>query len=217
MVSVPGLPRNNGKPVLILSGFTDKYEMMQRILAALLLLGILGVSCREKQAPKPVGYYRIAFPEKSYHRMEQNYPYSFEIPDYSMAIPDSSKDAEPWWINIRIPGNQAEIHISYKQVDRNLHVFTEESRKLAYDHTIKASSIEEKIFMNPSQKVFGTIYSINGNAASPFQFYLTDSIRHFLRGSLYIRATPNIDSLKPVIDFLKTDVIHLIETLQWTE
>ena len=190
---------------------------MQRVLVTFLLLGVLCISCREKQAPKPSGYFRIAFPEKSYHRLDQNYPYSFEIPDYAMVLPDKSKDAEPWWINILIPQNHAEIHISYKQVDNNLHVFTEESRKLAYDHTIKASSIEEKIFMNPDDQVYGTIYFIKGNAASPFQFYLTDSSRHFLRGSLYIRATPNIDSLKPVIEFLEADAIRLIETLEWSK
>jgi gliding motility-associated lipoprotein GldD len=69
--------------------------------------------------------------------------------------------------------------------------------------------------MHPAEKVSGTIYYIRGNAASPLQFYMTDSIRHFLRGALYIRATPNIDSLKPVIDYLEKDVIRLIETLHW--
>lgn len=190
--------------------------MHKRIFFIFLLLGIFTCSCRETQAPKPAGYFRITFPEKSYHELEPLYPYSFEIPDYAMVVPDRSKEAEPGWINIIVPANHAEIHISYKPIDRNLHVFTEESRKLAYDHTIKASSIEEKLFLNPAERVYGTIYFINGNAASPFQFYLTDSARHFLRGSLYIRATPNIDSLKPVIDFLKSDVIKLIETLRWT-
>ncbi len=147
--------------------------------------------------------------------MQTGLPYHFEIPAYSMVIPDSSVYAEPYWINIHIPANKADIHISYKKISKNLFVFTEESRELTYKHTQKASAIEERIFMNPSQKVYGTIYLIRGNAASPVQFYLTDSVNHFLRGSLYIRNVPNIDSLKPVIDFLIPDVLHLIETTGW--
>ena len=79
----------------------------------------------------------------------------------------------------------------------------EESRKFAYDHTIKADAINEKIYINPSQKVYGTIYYIQGNAASSIQFFLTDSTKHFLRGALYFNETPNIDSLQPVIDFIR--------------
>ena len=189
--------------------------MNSRLLIILLFFTSL-FSCREKAVPKPHGYFRIAFQNKSYHSLTGAYPYRFDIPDYAEAVSDRSANTEPWWINIEVPDHKAEIHISYKNINRNLHTFTEESRRLAYDHSLKASSIEENIFLNPSHKVFGTIYYINGNAASPMQFYLTDSTRHFLRGALYIRATPNIDSLKPVIDFLKKDALRIIQTLQWT-
>ena len=91
----------------------------------------------------------------------------------------------------------------------------EESRTLAYKHTIKADAIQEQVFMNPANRVYGLIYKIEGNAASPMQFFLTDSTSHFLRGALYIREVPNIDSLKPVIDFLEIDIIRLIETTSW--
>ncbi len=96
-----------------------------------------------------------------------------------------------------------------------LNQFLEETRKLAYKHTIKADAIEEQVFMNPSKDVYGLIYRINGNAASPMQFYLTDSTSHFLRGALYIRQVPNIDSIQPVLNFLEPDIIHLIETTTW--
>ena len=193
---------------------------MGKINVRMLLILVLtsGIwSCREKPVPKPHGYYRIAFRNKSYHELQTGFPYSFEIPGYSSVVPDPSPYAEPFWINVEIPEHKAEIHLSYKKVQDNLFIFTEESRELAYDHTQKASSIEEEVYLNPSRRVFGTLYHINGNAASPMQFYLTDSIRHFLRGAVYIRATPNIDSLKPVIGFLKADVIRLIETLRWVE
>lgn len=199
------------------SGFFLNHQTGTRFFIFQALLALLLFSaCREPAVPKPHGYYRISFPEKSYQPIPAGFPYRFEIPGYSRVVPDNSKNAEPWWINIEVPANKAEIHISYKRLNDNLAVFAEESRQMVYDHTVKASSIDGRNFINPADRVFGTIFYINGNAASPMQFYLTDSVRHFLRGSLYIRATPNIDSLKPVIEFLKTDVVRLIETLTWT-
>ena len=130
-------------------------------------------------------------------------------------MPDSSAFSEPFWLNVHIPANKAEIHISYKPVRDNLFIYTEESRELTYKHAQKASAIEERIFINRASGVYGTIYVISGNAASPIQFYLTDSTSHFLRGALYIRDVPNIDSLRPVIDFLVPDVLHMIETTEW--
>lgn len=197
-----------GFPLIIRKSFTGAF-----LVSAILLLLISG--CSEKYTPKPRAYFRIQFPEKKYVALQKGFPYSFEIPAYSVAVPDTTPFAEPNWLNIHIPANRAEIHLSYKLVKNNLFVFTEESRELTYKHTQKASAIEERIFMNPGKNVFGTIYLISGNAASPIQFYLTDSTNHFLRGALYIRDIPNIDSLKPVIDFLVPDVIHLIETTEW--
>jgi len=142
-------------------------------------------------------------------------PYNFQIPVYSFPGSDSLNLKQPDWVTIEVPANHAQIHLSYKTLNKNLGEYIEESRMLAYKHSQKASSIEEQIFINPSKKVFGTIYNIKGNAASPMQFYLTDSITHFLRGSLYIKEIPNIDSLQPVIEFLNQDVVRLIETTEW--
>jgi gliding motility-associated lipoprotein GldD len=183
---------------------------------------LLPLSCTEKYTPKPRGFFRISFPEKIYHPLDNRFPYQFEIPQYSQVTSDTQNPDQPWWINIEVPGNKAEVHISYYNLNKQkkaarelLAAFMEESRDLAYKHSIKANAIEEQIFVNPGQKVFGTVYRIEGNAASPVQFFLTDSTHHFLRGALYIRATPDIDSLKPVIDFLERDVIRLIETTKW--
>ena len=144
-------------------------------------------------------------------------PYNFQIPVYSIPGYDLVNPGQPNWITIEVPANHAQIHLSYKKINNNLGTLIEESRTLAYKHSEKASSIEEQLFINPSKKVYGTIYNIKGNAASPMQFYLTDSVRHFLRGSLYIKEIPNIDSLQPVIGFLNKDVVRLIETTEWKE
>jgi gliding motility-associated lipoprotein GldD len=178
-------------------------------------LGILFSGCNEKYTPKPRGYFRINFPEKKYKTFINSFPYSFEYPVYASVVPDTMDKAEPFWIDIDIPGNKAKFHLSYKKVKDNLSKLTEDSREMAYKHAIKATSIVEKNYINPANKVFGTVYYIKGNAASPMQFYLTDSTNNFLRGSFYISEIPNYDSLLPVITFLETDLTHLIETLHW--
>lgn len=177
---------------------------------------LLVFSCKEDYTPKPRGYFRISFQEKAYHKLDSApLPYRFDIPDYSKVVPDKDRLSEPFWINLKIPTHKAEVNISYKKVDNNLAKLTEDSRTLAYKHSIKADAINERIFINPEKKVYGTIYMIDGNAASPLQFYLTDSAFNFLRGALYIREVPNIDSLRPVIDYLTPDIIRLIETTEW--
>jgi len=191
---------------------------MKNIFFFLALLSILlAGACKEEYIPKPRGYFRIDFPEKEYIQIDSpKLPYRFEIPVYSKLEADNERIAEPYWTNLKIPQNRADLHISYKNVDNNLLELTEDSRSLAYKHTSKADAINERIYINAQKKVYGTIYLIEGNAASPLQFYLTDSTKHFLRGALYIREVPNIDSIRPVIDFLTPDIIHLIETTEWT-
>lgn len=178
--------------------------------------------CSKKHTPKPRGFFRIDFPEKKYQPLSQDFPYTFEIPEYSKVVPDNRNPEKEAWINVVIPENNAEVHISYYDLQEGekprrelLAEFMEETRELAYKHSIKANAIEEQVFMNPGRNMYGTVYRIKGNAASPMQFFLTDSTRHFLRGALYIRATPDIDSLRPVINFLEKDVVKLIETTNW--
>jgi gliding motility-associated lipoprotein GldD len=183
---------------------------------------LFAVGCNEKYTPKPRGFFRIDFPEKSYHPLQGAFPYSFDVPDYAKITASSENPDHPYWINITVPANKADIHISYYSLENQqvssrikLNEFMEESHILAYKHSIKADAIQEQVFMNPEKKVYGLIYRIEGNAASPMQFFLTDSTSHFLRGALYIREVPNIDSIKPVIDFLEPDIIRLIESTTW--
>ncbi len=178
--------------------------------------------CKEKYTPKPRQFFRIDFPEKTYHPLQQGFPYQFDIPDYSKIVPDDDNPNQPNWINILVPENKAAVHISYYNLKNQnissrvlLNKFMEDTRTLAYKHSQKADAIQEQVFMNPTKNVYGLIYKIEGNAASPMQFFLTDSTNHFLRGALYIREVPNIDSLKPVIDFLEADIVRLIETTTW--
>lgn len=188
--------------------------MRKKIFGLLLLWAVLN-ACRQAEVPRPVGYFRIDFPEKSYRSCDSTLPYRFEYPVYGIICRDTAKDAEPYWINIEFPAYKGKLHISYKQIHRNLASYIEDTRKLAYKHTIKADAIDEILIRNDSVRVYGLIYDIKGNAASSMQFFLTDSVRHFLRGALYFSSQPNKDSLMPVLDFFKADVNHFIQTLRW--
>jgi gliding motility-associated lipoprotein GldD len=158
---------------------------------------------------------RIDFPLKKYIPYDGNLPYYFEYPEYGKIIPDTDKYAEPYWLNIEFPEYKGKLHLSYKTVKGNLSKFIEDTRKLAYKHTIKADAIDEDIYKNDSSKVYGIIYSIKGNAASSMQFFLTDSNENFLRGALYFSSQPNKDSLAPTIAFFGKDVEHFIHSLKW--
>lgn len=175
-------------------------------------------SCNNEYTPKPRGYFRIAMPEKKYILLDSVFPYQFEYPSYAVITNDPISPEETNWINIEMPAFHGRIHISYKTLtDKNsLITYTEDARTLALKHMPKASGIRQIAISDPSRNLYGLVYEINGmSAASPYQFYLTDSTRHFLRGSLYFDAIPNNDSLAPVIEYVKTDIQHLFETITW--
>lgn len=182
------------------------------VLVAMMLFG----ACEQEYTPKPRGYMRIALPEKSYHEIETDCPYSFETADYSEFIPKKSQGEESCWFDISYPQFKAKLHFSYKPVDGNLATYLEDSRTLTNKHISQASNIDEMMILKEEQRVFGTIFTVEGSrAASSVQFHMTDSTNHFLRAALYFNVTPNNDSLAPVIDFLEEDILHLIETLEW--
>lgn len=179
------------------------------------ILAIFIAGCSGTPVPKPRGFFRIDFPEKKYVAYrDSSCPYRFEIPDYATVLPDTNRFAEPCWKYVIYASYHAQLYITYKTLHGDLAAFAEDSRDLVYKHTIKANAIDETVIHTPN-KVYGVMYDIGGNAASNLQFYATDSTTHFIRGSLYFNTAPDADSLKPAVDFIKKDVIHLIQTLQW--
>ena len=186
-----------------------------KAIAIFIITLCLIISCTQTYTPKPRGYFRLDFPSKEYQHFDSTCPFTFEYPKYGQIERDLNKNAEPCWINISFPGYKSKIHLSYKSINSNSAQFIEDSHTLAYKHAIKADAIDELLVDYPERKVYGIIYDIRGNAASSVQFYLTDSLRHFLRGSLYFETSPNKDSLAPAIDFFRKDVEKLINTLEW--
>ena len=192
--------------------------MIKQILNWLLVILIIsGFSCTKTYTPKPRGYLRIDFPKKNYTLYDSSEPFIFEYPVYAEVVPDKSENSEPHWININFPEMNGTIYLSYKNVKGNLEAYVEDSRNFVYKHVIKADQIPETPVVIKKNNVYGIFYDIKGNVASSVQFFLTDSTRHFIRGSLYFDAQPDKDSLAPVINFVREDIIHMINTFQWKE
>ena len=193
-----------------------KYALLVFFVFAVYLL-----SCNSPYTYKKKGYFHIDFPEKEYRQFnEPGYPYSFEYPVYSSVIKDTTFfDAKPendWWINIDFPRFGSRIYISYKEVRKNnFDSLVSDGFKMAYKkHTDISTGITDSVMKTPNG-IEGIYFSLSGNTATANQFFLTDSVNHFLRGSLYFNTDPNEDSLSIVNDFLKQDVLHLINTLKW--
>lgn len=170
----------------------------------------------ENDIPKPRGYFRIDFPEKAYRNYDSKCSVSFDIPEYSKVELFKDRISEDsCWFNIYFPKMNARVHCTYVPVGSEFDNLIHDSYGFAAKHEMKASGLRRTMIADTSRKVYGIIYDIEGDAASQLQFFLTDSTKHFFRGSLYFYNSPNADSIAPVLSFLRDDIIHLTETLHW--
>ena len=189
----------------------------------LILFALLGTSysCKQAIIPKPRGYFRIDLPEHQYTLFNDSVqnnkmPFSFEYPKYGLLSFQNDIKTDPGWFNINFPAYKAIIYLTYKDINNDFEALMEQTYKMNIkNHISKADAINELLFDNDKNKVYGVLYDLQGNTASAVQFYVTDSINHYLRGSLYFSSEPNADSLEPVIRFFREDIVHLIETLKW--
>ncbi|OFY67049.1 MAG: hypothetical protein A2V64_13670 [Bacteroidetes bacterium RBG_13_43_22] len=189
------------------------------ITSAMILTG-----CREVPVPKPKGYFRIDLPEKEYIvfndtiRQDDYLPLSFEYPVYGIISFDENVNPEPGWFNVDFPPFKARIYLTYKGINNDLDELMEQTYRMnVKNHISKADAISEQVFSDPENKVYGILYDLKGNTATAVQFFVTDSVNHFFRGSLYFLSEPNPDSIAPVNQFFRDDIIHMIETLRWKE
>ncbi|MGQ0828530.1 MAG: gliding motility lipoprotein GldD [Bacteroidota bacterium] len=185
------------------------------VLTSCVFLNSCGGEEENTIAPKPRAYFRLSFPEKKYVAYDSVCPFTFEIPAYSKMEKDPHDSAEPCWLNLNFPTFNGTLHLSYKPVKENIQSYLDDTYELASKHQVKASGIAEQLILKDTNKVYGLLYDIEGNAASSVQFFLTDSVNHFIRGALYFNVPPNTDSISPVVDFIKKDIYHLINTFKW--
>lgn len=181
---------------------------MKYIIALSIIL--IHLACNESFTPKPKGWVKISLPEKKYQQFDSECPFTFKIPVYS-EITDLQKEC---FSNLQFPQFNATLHLSYFPINNNLMEHTEQSRELAYKHTVKANAISEQPYLDFKHKVFGLLYDYDGTTATALQFYLTDSTHHFFRGALYFDTEVN-DSILPISIFLQEDIKYLIESFRW--
>jgi len=213
-----------------------KNNIVPLILGCLLMLLM---ACNSNYTSRKKGYFKIDLPEHQYQVFnKQEFPYSFEYPVYATVIQDSTYfDSTPennYWINLDFPAFNARLFMSYKiigglapykikQADgsykdslgvNQFDLMVNDAFNLTNKNDVIASSIKDSLIRNP-HGISGVFFKVGGNAATASQFFLSDTTKNFIRGALYFDATPNADSLRPVQEFLRKDLEHLISTFEF--
>jgi gliding motility-associated lipoprotein GldD len=198
-----------------------KWTMKNWLLFVIAGLAVAAGCSETPSIPKPRGYPKVVYPEKKYRPFDESYcSFTFSMPTYARIEQDTlffeEKPQHPCWFNIYVPDFDCAVHCSYYPVAgaKELEELKKDAFELAAKHNIRADFIDELPIERPDG-TSGFAFDIQGPAASPFQFFLTDGKKHFLRGALYFNTQINTDSLAPVYDFMKTDIIELINTLEW--
>lgn len=179
------------------------------------LTSLLIISCEDAAIPKPHGYPRIDLPERSYKNFNPECSFSFKA---STVTQIEANAKSPCYFNIAYPQFNAKLHLTYVALNDDLKHLIDQEYKIREKHNQFATSVQERLYANPNKNINALIFNINGTkAATPLQFFMTDSTNHFFRGVLYFYNSPNNDSLEPVINYIKQDVDTLIESFEWKE
>lgn len=177
-------------------------------------LGVLLVSCVD-YSPKPRGYLRIDLQEPVYvPYSDTRFPFSFHVSD-RVSVSLSAEDSLSW-LDLSYPDLNARVYCGYSPLRKgNLTGLVDESRLLVSRSARDVRDVLERDYEDPRRAVYGSLFLLGDQSASPVQFYLTDSSRHFFRGALYFDHVVPSDSLRPVIDYLTQDVVELMESFNW--
>ena len=180
-----------------------------------IFFSLLMFACGGNYLPKPKGYNRILLPEPSYLTLPDTFPYTFEYSNQIKLQNDESWISERYWLDLYYPYFDANVQLTYKPISGSQQLseeYLDDSYRLTAKHNIKAYAIEEKILYLKSGNV-ASVTELEGEVPSQFQFHITDSTKHFLRGALYFKTATQNDSLEPAIEYIKQDMIHLLNTL----
>ena len=193
-----------------------------KILGVIIVLcfSLLTTSCSNDGSgyfPKPKGYFRIDLPNKTYNTYQSPCNFTLEIPEYSTFRKSGKFSDTLCALNWKIPKFNATVHVTHHSINKDLDKFLKASKDLTYKHSVRASRIIESPIVIKESNVYALLYEIKGNSASTLQFHATDNTNHFLRGALYFNHHTNSDSLAPVVEYLKKDLIHAINTLHWQD
>ena len=190
--------------------------MKIKVIISFLIVSFGLVQCVEEDntIPKPLGYFRIDFAEHTYSPYQSECPFSFESPNGAILM-DKPNSPSPCFKDLYYPNLKATVYLTYISIDSNFAEISRFTDDKVYDHHTKASGILPREFTNYEENVYGMSYSLEGNVAVNYLFYVTDSTNHYFAGQLYFETVPNYDSLQPCIEYIQEDMQHLIETFKW--
>lgn len=188
---------------------------MKRFLT-LVFLSFTCAACESNWLPKPPGYNRIELPRHEYQRLEQGYPYQLDFSVHSGVEADSFNLEETEWINLNYKKFGAKVHLTYKKIDQStdFKTLSDDAFNLTAKHQIKAYGIEEAILLTPNG-YSAVVAELTGEVPTQFQFFITDSTSNFLRGAVYFNSALKNDSLAPIIEYIKIDMAHLINSVNF--
>jgi len=183
----------------------------------LICLLVVLSACEEVYLPKPAGYNRIDLPQNAYQALPYTFPYSFVYSNYAQLAGDSNKNADRYWANLYYDDFDALLQITYKdltQGDNEAKVLLNEAFALAMRHDVRAYGIEETLVALPRGQV-ASLTQLEGEVPTQLQFFTSDSTNHFFRGALYFSTATKNDSLQPIINFIKKDVLEMLKSFEW--
>jgi gliding motility-associated lipoprotein GldD len=170
------------------------------------------ISCQDDTMPKPNAYLRLDYPVADYVGFVSQCPFVFDI---NASAAKKLEIKEQCDITIQYPEMKASVFLTYKKIDNNLEDLLRDAQNITYKHVIKADEIVEIPFLNAKDKVYGMFYEVGGNAATNSQFYVTDSLNHFISGSVYFYTKPNFDSIMPASSYIRDDMKKIMESIRW--
>lgn len=206
------------RAMTVVTGRTDRRTESIRFLPWTLILffGFLFSGCTQTYTPKPRGYVRIEPPRAVYVPFDQaKAPCRFNLSRLAVGelLPRGDSAAA---INLAYPTLGAKLYGSYFTLpEGRLENALSECRRLVAGEARQASGVTEKAYSNPEAGVYGSLFLLEGDVASPLQFMLTDSLSRLFRGALYYDCRPNADSLGPLTGYLSRDMIELIQSFSW--
>lgn len=190
-----------------------------RYLIFILLVSVFCLTACEEYVPyaRKHGYPRVEMPKKEarkYQKLGQNTcPVGFEYPEYgkiSRSLPDSC------WVDIYMEPYNLTWHVTYRDIlpGSSLGIQQEDHRKLVYKHSQKATRIKESLIEEPH--VQGILYEVDGEVGTPVQAFLYDSTKaRVALMSIYFQTAERMDSLQPVIRYMKEELDHALATFNW--
>lgn len=191
---------------------------MKQLLVILTVTFLLAACGNEDYTPKPRIYPKMDLPKQAYKTFEKtDCSFTFQQPVATQIEEKDSEKPTANEFNLYYPALNGAVYFTYYPITKEyaLYELVADAYEMEDQHLQKASFMDHSAVIRPDANVFGEITDIGGDVGTPFQFYLTDSTTHFIRGALTFNATANSDSLAPALQYVKKDMMTLIESFQW--